>query len=115
MAQEKGYAEADPALDINGKDSAHKLAILTMLAFGAGVLLIACVNVASLQIVRGSARQKELAIRAALGAGQRRLGCPRPAADAPVPRRRGYGGRDRQCQANARCIHSCGCAADEPR
>jgi homoserine dehydrogenase len=34
QAQEKGYAEADPTLDINGSDSAHKLAILTSLAFG---------------------------------------------------------------------------------
>jgi len=33
-AQEKGYAEADPTLDINGGDSAHKLAILAWLAFG---------------------------------------------------------------------------------
>jgi homoserine dehydrogenase len=33
-AQEKGYAEADPALDINGGDSAHKLAILGAIAFG---------------------------------------------------------------------------------
>ena len=34
QAQEKGYAEADPTLDINGADSAHKLAILGSLAFG---------------------------------------------------------------------------------
>ena len=34
QAQEKGYAEADPALDINGTDSAHKLAILASIAFG---------------------------------------------------------------------------------
>jgi homoserine dehydrogenase len=34
QAQERGYAEADPALDINGTDSAHKLAILGRLAFG---------------------------------------------------------------------------------
>lgn len=34
QAQEKGYAEADPTLDINGEDSAHKLAILASIAFG---------------------------------------------------------------------------------
>lgn len=33
-AQEKGYAEADPTLDITGGDSAHKLAILGSIAFG---------------------------------------------------------------------------------
>ena len=36
-AQELGYAEADPAFDIDGIDSAHKLAILTSLAFGTAV------------------------------------------------------------------------------
>ncbi len=33
MAQKKGLAEADPTLDINGMDAAHKLAILSSLAF----------------------------------------------------------------------------------
>ena len=33
-AQEKGYAEADPALDIEGTDTAHKLAIASAIAFG---------------------------------------------------------------------------------
>ncbi len=33
-AQELGYAEADPTLDVGGADSAHKLAILASLAFG---------------------------------------------------------------------------------
>lgn len=33
-AQELGYAEADPAFDIDGVDAAHKLAILAALAFG---------------------------------------------------------------------------------
>ncbi|WP_114911998.1 homoserine dehydrogenase [Acidibrevibacterium fodinaquatile] len=33
-AQKLGYAEADPAFDIDGIDAAHKLAILTALAFG---------------------------------------------------------------------------------
>jgi homoserine dehydrogenase len=32
-AQSRGYAEADPTLDIEGLDSAHKLQILTTLAF----------------------------------------------------------------------------------
>lgn len=34
QAQEKGYAETDPTLDINGVDSAHKLAILASIIFG---------------------------------------------------------------------------------
>jgi homoserine dehydrogenase len=38
-AQEKGYAEADPTFDIEGIDSAHKIAILTRLAYGAPISL----------------------------------------------------------------------------
>lgn len=33
-AQQKGYAEADPTLDVDGTDAAHKLAILVQIAFG---------------------------------------------------------------------------------
>lgn len=33
-AQAKGYAEADPILDVEGLDAAHKLAIITALAYG---------------------------------------------------------------------------------
>jgi len=33
-AQKRGYAESDPTFDIGGFDTAHKLAILTSLAFG---------------------------------------------------------------------------------
>lgn len=36
-AQEVGYAEADPTFDIGGFDAAHKLALLTSLAFGTEV------------------------------------------------------------------------------
>lgn len=36
-AQELGYAEADPSFDIDGVDAAHKLAILTALAYGCEV------------------------------------------------------------------------------
>jgi len=39
QAQQKGYAEADPTLDINGGDSAHKLAILASIAFGCEIQL----------------------------------------------------------------------------
>ena len=33
-AQQEGYAEADPSLDVDGHDTAHKIAILSALAFG---------------------------------------------------------------------------------
>lgn len=33
-AQRLGYAEADPTFDVGGFDTAHKIAILTSLAFG---------------------------------------------------------------------------------
>ncbi|MDB4970846.1 MAG: Homoserine dehydrogenase [Myxococcales bacterium] len=33
-AQEKGYAEADPSLDVDGWDAAHKLCVLIPLCFG---------------------------------------------------------------------------------
>jgi len=36
-AQQRGYAEADPAMDVSGGDAAQKLAILAHLAFGARV------------------------------------------------------------------------------
>src|SRR5437870_596141 len=40
-AQQKGYAETDPTLDVDGTDSAHKLAILVQIAFGVALPLAA--------------------------------------------------------------------------
>lgn len=36
-AQERGYAERNPSLDLKGIDTAHKLAILTLLGFGRAI------------------------------------------------------------------------------
>lgn len=36
-AQELGYAEAEPSLDVDGHDAAHKLCVLALLAYGATV------------------------------------------------------------------------------
>lgn len=36
-AQQHGYAEADPSFDVDGIDAAHKLAIITSLAYGCAV------------------------------------------------------------------------------
>jgi homoserine dehydrogenase len=38
-AQKEGYAEADPGLDVEGHDTAHKLAIMSALAFGMEISL----------------------------------------------------------------------------
>jgi len=68
-AQDLGYAEADPAFDIEGVDAAHKLAILAGIAFG-GRIDFAAMEIAGITRIRAA----DIAQAAALGYKIRLIG-----------------------------------------
>ena len=67
-------ASVEPYLSLGaaGRPESRRT-IGVMLGLAGAVLLIVCLNISGMMLVRGASRERELCIRAALGAGRRRL------------------------------------------
>ncbi len=69
----RGWSAVVRPLELEVIDRGARTSIQTMFWTVFGVLLIACTNIAGLLMARGTLRQRELAIRASLGAGKARI------------------------------------------